>query len=179
VPELILVSCMRPITFYATAVLLFASGIGAAKAVAPIRITAKHGSGAILMAEGVVGAFEISILPNGKTSISTFTHRRGHLKKATRNLSLTKTQLDRIARVVTDNRFFQLPSEMEGSAEDSPFYTLHIAMGTQQTQVQVQAPAFYPRKSLLRRFRRVWAAVSDAVGFTRDSDALHHLTVNS
>ena len=153
--------------------------VGGAEAAPPIRITAKHGSGAIMSSEGYIGAFEISILPNGKTSISTFTQRRGHLKKATRNLSLTPTQLERIARVVRVNRFFQLPSEMEGRAEDSPFYTLDIAMGTEHAQVSVHAPAFYDRKSLLRRFRRVWAAVSQAVGFTRDSDALHHLTVNS
>jgi hypothetical protein len=170
---------MRTITSCATAVILFASGIGVAKAVAPIRVTAGFGSGAISATEGAVGAFEISILPNGKTCISTFSQRHGHLKKATRELSLAPAQLDSIARVVTDNRFFQLPAEMEGGAEDSPAYSLEIAMGTQRAQVRVHAPAFYDRKSLLRRFRRVWTAVSHAVGFTRDSDALHHLTVNS
>jgi hypothetical protein len=159
--------------------ILLALLIGGAEAAPPIRITAKHGSGAIMSSEGDIGAFEISILPNGKTSISTFTQRRGHLKKATRNLSLAPAQLDTIARAVTDNRFFQLPPEMEGGAEDSPVYTLDIAMGTQHAKVRVHAPAFYDRKSLLRRFRRVWEAVSHAVGFTRDSDALHHLTVNS
>ena len=170
---------MRATTSYAIAALLLTSGIAAAKAATPIRVAAKHGSGAILTAEDEVTAFEISIQPNGKASISTFTHRHGHLKKTSRNLSLTPTQIDRIARVVRDSRFFQLPSDMEGRATDSPFYTLDIAMGAQHARVSVHAPAFYPGKSFLRRFRRVWAAVSQEVGFIRDGGALHHLTANS
>jgi|ERR1043166_8103835 hypothetical protein len=170
---------MRATTSYAIAALLFTSGIAAAKAARPIRIAAKYGSGAILTAEDEISAFEISIQPNGKTSISTFTHRHGHLKKTSRTLSLSPTQIDRIARVVTDSRFFELPSDLEGTATDSPFYTLDIAMGAQQARVSVHAPAFYRGKSFLRRFRRVWAAVSQEVGFTRNGGALHHLNVNS
>jgi hypothetical protein len=170
---------MRAITSCLTAAILFAGGMGVARAAMPIRVTAGFGSGAILTTEGEIGAFEISTLPNGKTSISTSTQTHGHLRKATRNLSLAPAQLDSIARAITENRFFQLPPEMEGGAEDSPVYTLDIVMGTQRAQVRVHAPAFYDRKSLLRRFRRVWAAVSRAAGFTRDSNALHHLIVNT
>jgi hypothetical protein len=169
---------MRAITFWAIASILLASGTDA-KATPPIRVIAGHGSGAILTAEGDIGAFEISILPNGKTSISTFTQTQGHLKKATRTTSLAPAQLDSIARAVTHNRFFQLPREMEGGAEDSPAYTLDITMGGWHQRVRVHAPAFYSDKSVLRRFRIVWAAVCHATGFTPDGDALHYLTVNS
>jgi hypothetical protein len=170
---------MRAITFCAAAVLLFASGSRVAAAATPIRITATHGSGAVGRTEGDVGAFEISILPNGKTSIWTLTWRRDHLKKATRNISLAPAELNSIARAVTHNRFFQLPPEMEGGAEDSPAYTLDIALGDQHNKVRVHAPAFYSDKSLLRRFRLVWAAVCHAVGFTEDPEALRHLKANS
>ena len=159
--------------------ILVALLIGGAEAAPSIRITAGHGSGAIMLPEGDVGAFDISILPNGKASISTFTQSHGHLKKATRNLSLASAELNSIARAVIDNRFFELPPEMEGGAEDSPAYTLDIVLGGQHKKVRVHAPAFYSDKSLLRRFRLVWAAVAHAVGFTEDPEALRHLKANS
>jgi hypothetical protein len=170
---------MRPIMSCAISAILLATSIDVATGAVPIRLTTGFGSGAIALPDGDVGGFDISIRPNGKTSISTFTLTHGHLKKATRTVSLAPAQLDSIARAVTDNRFFQLPSEMEGGAEDSPAYTLDITIGGQHKHVRVHAPAFFSDKSLLRRFRLVWVAMSRAAGFTRDGDALHHLTVNS
>ena len=169
---------MRALTSCAIAGVLFVS-MGVAAGALPIRVTAKHGSGAIYSDEGDVGAFEISILPSGKTSISTLTQRHGHLRKTTRSISLGPGQVERIVRAVTVNGFFQLPSKMEGGAEDSPVYTLDIVLGCQHKKVRVHAPAFYSDKSVLRRFRRVWAAVSHAAGFTEDPEALHHLKANA
>jgi hypothetical protein len=169
---------MRAIICYVAVAILVTTVAGAGPS-PPIRVTATHSSGAITSFEDDVDAFQISITPDGKASISTVREVHRGKKHMNRTTLLAPAQLDGIARAVTTNRFFELPPAMEGGATDSPTYILDITIGTKHKKVLVYAPAFYDDKRFLRRFRLIWAAVSRAVGFTEDPDALHHLTVNS
>jgi hypothetical protein len=106
---------------------------------------------------GAIGAWYLRIDGAGRAKIEVIRNSPG--KKTIASVKYSKQELQRISETIVANKFFDLPSLLDGGLTHVPSYSLKISMNGKSRRVAVIGPGAFRNKKLLKRFTAVWLAV--------------------